>query len=610
MDTDNVKDQECEDVNKESREKAPPSRSDDEKKQAAREDPARKTTKRKSLDADRRRAASRNFFKLARGSILYCLSALSIIYGIAQIVGPVLAESNVLGQTLPCVGVLNLYELALLGVLLLIVLWRNVTDDAVFLMVLIALLMIASGITMDTIANDGPGVAVFVGMVSLVIAGAKLWVMRRYISLRLERLLLVGAVVLLAWNFSMSPLMAFVVRQARERAIAVRNAWLIGWLAMLAGGVLMLLHATGTATGGARSREKKTPFLRTPGMAWVFALILLSAANVHQCALSFLFDVHFSFGDFLPMIAIGSLLSLELMRSYGKKFGQEEIVVALLPLAAVLFAVLSGSFVEGFSYGVGLLWYPPVVLGVTGIAILWISLRNGWQKLLYAVLAYALGIVLTAGVTPADPNALNWELFGCALGVTLFVMGIILGNVNLAMRGVAVLSLTCGLSDAVRAFARRQDLPIFGVMGLVAGFGTVTVYLLFCKKLPRGLAVLGAAVLSLSTMICFGRAGGSLALYYPAASGAVIAFLGGMVWSRTRDLLVTTVLCLPLVRGIYVAFKEMRGWRYVILSFVLLAAGTLLSVRKGRVNKAASSKGGLASQSKAAVSIRRSAGTK
>lgn len=55
-----------------------------------------------------------DFLSLTGGSILYCLSALSIIYGITQIIGPPLANSDVLRDILPCVFVLNGYELALL----------------------------------------------------------------------------------------------------------------------------------------------------------------------------------------------------------------------------------------------------------------------------------------------------------------------------------------------------------------------------------------------------------------------------------------------------------------------------------------------------------------
>ena len=97
-------------------------------------------------------AKCRNFLSLTGGSVVYCLSALSIIYGIGQIVGPELADSYDAKQTMPAVGVLNLYELCLLGALIFIVVWRKVTDDAISLVLLMALFLVGTGLTLGTVA--------------------------------------------------------------------------------------------------------------------------------------------------------------------------------------------------------------------------------------------------------------------------------------------------------------------------------------------------------------------------------------------------------------------------------------------------------------------------
>lgn len=52
----------------------------------------------------------RRFLSLNGGTVLYALSALSIVYGITQIIGPPLAQSFALREILPCVAVLNVYE--------------------------------------------------------------------------------------------------------------------------------------------------------------------------------------------------------------------------------------------------------------------------------------------------------------------------------------------------------------------------------------------------------------------------------------------------------------------------------------------------------------------
>ena len=65
------------------------------------------------------RDAVGRFLGLTGGSLLYGLSALSIVYGITQIIGPPLAKSNALGDILPCVAMMSSWSFVLLAFLLL-----------------------------------------------------------------------------------------------------------------------------------------------------------------------------------------------------------------------------------------------------------------------------------------------------------------------------------------------------------------------------------------------------------------------------------------------------------------------------------------------------------
>jgi len=419
--------------------------------------------------------------------------------------------------------------------------------------------------------------------VSLAIAAAKLWVLRRRTCLPLKRLVLVGLGVLLAWNFLMSSGMALMVKYDWDTPAALRSAWLIGWLVLLAGGVLMLAHTAGVRAGEARGgdarrSETRVPFLRTPGMAWVFALVLMLAANAHQYALTYIFDVPVSFGDFLPVIVLAGLLSVELMRIFREKLDGAHIVLASLPLVVVVAAVREGAFMEGFGAGPGLLWHPPVLLGVAGGALAWMALRTKRHTLLYVVPAYALGIVLTAGVTPGVSQALNGQTFGYALALSLFVLGIVVRSPRLAAAGVIVLSVTVWRSEFFGEFGDRNNVPLAALVGLAVGLGMMTVFGVFPKGLPRGIAVLFAIALAVSTIRSFG---GLSDLDYPIVSGLVVALVGGAVSLRTRSIPVGLVLCVPLVRGFYVRTTDLKGWRYVALSFVLLAAGMLIGLSRG-----------------------------
>ncbi len=317
-------------------------------------------------------------------------------------------------------------------------------------------------------------------------------------------------------------------------------------------------------------------------MGWVFAAVVLIASNIHQCALTFVFEVGFSFGDLLPIIVLASFLALEIMRDYGREFGAAEFIVALVPLAAASCAVLSGSFLETAAFRLGALWYPPVALGLAALLIFIIGLRNRWHGLLYVALAYVLAVVLTAGITPGDPRAFNSLAFYCTLALALFVIGVVRRKVGFMITAVFILSFCGGFTRPVAALADGNDLSLMGIVGLAASLGITVVYLVFPRKLPKWLAGAASVVLAASAIVLLRSLEG---LLYPMLGSLAIAITGGVVLLRTRDIFVVIASCVPLARGIYIATTDVIGWLYVAVSFVLLAVGTSVSLRKGRMRR-------------------------
>ena len=529
--------------------------------------------------APRARRTGPGFFALRGASIVYCLSAASIIYGLAQLIAPVLATTEQLGRTLPCLGALHVYELAVLGVLALIVVRRNVTEDAPFLVVLVGLFLAASGLVLAAIANDRPIVAAGVGAASVAIAAGKLRVIRHAVKVPLERWHVVGLGVLVAWNYLMAPATALVRKFVLYADALMRVIWLGSWLVVLAGGALLLLRAVETMSGDARRRNGATPLLRSPAMAWAFALVFFAGVHAQQYALTYIFDVPFRFGDFVPAIALGAVLVVELMRAFGRRFGAAEIAVALIPLAVVVVTVVAGGFATRQGPRIGAVWSPPVMLGVTALVLVWLAVRNGWPEFLVVAAGYALGIVLIFGVARGVQETLNWQAFLLALAAVLFVSGVVFRKANLALAGVLVVCAWVALSPQVRRFIDARQVALPAVIGLAAGLGVMGVYAIFRRLLSRWFATLGAAILAASAIGCVA---GRSHLDYPVLGGVAVAVVGGAVWLRTRDLVVAAVNALPLLRGLYVSTRQIKGWRYIVLSFALLAVGALISLRKGR----------------------------
>ena len=529
-------------------------------------------------------AMCRRFLQLNGASILYSLSALSILYGMARLIGPVLAQSGALSETLPCIGALNLYELALLGVLLLVVLWRNVTEDAVSLAILIALFLIASGMALDTVANDDPNVAAAVAVACVGLAGLKVQALVRGVSLPLTGLLLAACGVILAWNVTMAPVMAHMIRHELGGADSLLTAWQAGWVALLGSAALMLVHAARVPTGQARGAHSMASFLKTPAMAWLFVSVLFVGAAVHQYALAYIFDVPVSAADWLPGLALAALVALEVLRGYDRLPEARETALACVPLAGAAAAIAVGLFDSVPALGIALLWYPPVWLALTGLGLARYCVRNGRRWLWCAALAYLLAAVLTVGTAPTGLPALNWHACGLVVVFLLLAGGLLRQNATMLMAAVVLTAVGVARTDLVRLLAQEYGPHTRAALaGVTAGLGTMAVYLLLPRTLPRWVAIDGALLLALGTVYLSENGPGLAA---SLGNGMGVACVAALVWLRTRDMVTAGILCGPLVWAVYRGAQAAAAWRYVGLSFVLLAAGAIYSLRSGRTTHA------------------------
>jgi len=515
-------------------------------------------------------AAIRRFLSLTGGSILYCLSALSIVYGIPQIIGPPLAKSGALGDILPCVAVLNVYELALLAVLVLIVVWQNVTDDALSLVVLAALFLVASGMTLGVVAPSGLDICLAIGLASVVLGLLKLYVLRRYVSLPIGGLTALGLAVLLLWNFAGPSLMARPLMARTATDEVRRSQWLFGWLVLLAGAILVLVQATRRNYDQPAERGPRTPFLRTQSMVWMFTLVILAALGVHQYAIAYMFAVDYTLGDFVPLVAIVSLLLLEFTRSLRRPTGQFEIVIACVPLGMALLAVQSKLTSASVSTALNLVSSPPVVLGVTGLAILWLGICHQRRWLRHVAIAYALGILLTVGRI----GELNWELGGGGLILVLLILGAVQRNVSLCSAGVILLAIGLGQADVFARFAKLHHLTTAGAAAGVAGLGTLAIAIAFGRKVPRILVFVG----SLATVVCILDFLPKSLHWLDLAVIVIIGVLFTALLLRTGDIAPALVLWIPVLPRGYLFATNMSSWNFVVLSFALLFLGALVSL--------------------------------
>lgn len=520
------------------------------------------------------RKTIKQFFRLTGGSPLFCLSAVFVAYGIVKMLGPILAESAGLRQAMPCLLTLHVYEAAMLAALLLIV-FRKVVDDALSLAVLIGLFLVSTSIALGAVGDKGAG-TLWMGLAGIAVTGVKLGLLRRYAKIPFGTLTLVGLMVLLAANY-MGPLYLSRALDVRPGDTSGhRTLWFWVYLIFLLGGAAAVIEAVRGRMDSDERKSHHTPFLRKTAMTYLFVLVVLAASGIHLYTMAYSFALPRAMGDFVPLVAVGCLLLMEVLRHAGKRFGIADTFLACVPLVSMLWALYEKSVPASGQFGAGFIAYPPVLLALCGIAVAALGICRMQLWLLAAAFAYGLGVILTAGYSPQEPHALNYLAFCMVLGTTVFLVGILLFNpyICLAVALGAVYAVWCwkGFPAAAQAWGLT---PVGGLSG-VLGTGIIGIVLIFGQGLPPALRFGGAASLAVFVYDWLPAAFGGR--YIVAVAG--VALLATALWFRTRDIAVVSVLVAPLMGRFYIAAKVLAYWRMVIVGFFLLAGGTVVSLLK------------------------------
>lgn len=516
------------------------------------------------------------FFGLTGSTILYCLSAASIVYGMWRLIGPVLAESNVFSRILPCILAMNVYELALLGVLAVLLVWRHVTDDAISLLILIAIFIIVSGLTLTTATPSGPDKCLLIGLLCAVVGIGKLFILRKWISIRIGIISFTGLSIILAWNFIIPSLLSKPFATGDWPDDLRRAQWMLSWLVLLSGAMLVLIETMRT-NHPMMDQSEGTAFVHTHAMMRIFSLVLLAAACFHQHAMRFMFLVDGAFGDYLPCFAIFVLLILELMRSFPRRFARIETAIACVPLGLTLLAIGNKAIAVSFADASQWLFYPPVLLALNGLAVLWMGLAQRRQWFGMVAVCYTLGVLLTIGFSPGRPYDLNWRLCGGGLVSFLLILGIIRRNPWLCFTSVLLTAAGLGTIEKVTELVRMYGMIGSGAVAGMTGLGTMVIYLVFGTRTPRSMAIFGAVCIVVSFLDIIPAKSSLVVMDLPMGAGIFV--LCGLLWLRTRDAVTIGILSIPVLPRVFMLVRTMAawGWGFVVLSFVLLFLGAIIS---------------------------------
>lgn len=518
--------------------------------------------------------AFRQFFRVAGGSVSYCISAVLVAYGIVKLLGPVLAGTDSIGAALPCLVTLAVYELALLGVLVLIV-SRKVVDDAISVALLLGLYMIATSMALGSVVERDPRWALLPALIGTLLGAAKFWAMRRFVKIPFGVLSLLGLSGLLAANYFGPILMAQSVKADPADEMSRRGLWFVVWVVML--GLVGLVWIEGLRSKPrSTSAAKKVPFLQSAVMVYILALLLLVAASVHQYATAYMFVVPRRLGEFLGPVALGTLLVLEILRCMDSRCGPLHLAVSCVPLATMGAAIYEKSVLASGTFTFDIIVWPPMYCALMGVGLTAVSLRHRWRPLVYVVLAYILGTLLTAGYSPEHPWELNTLTCGSAFVAGLLIYGFATRRPHVCLLAVAIAAFGLANSETFINRAAGWQLTPFGAVAGVIGAGCVGVTLWFPNDVRSAVRLFGLVCLA---SFIFDVLPNTLhwryAIVLPTTAGITL-----LLWLRMRDWLGLTMLVLPLGVRAYMLARQIVYWRLVILGFLVLAIGTVISLTK------------------------------
>jgi len=122
----------------------------------------------------------------------------------------------------------------------------------------------------------------------------------------------------------------------------------------------------------------------------------------------------------------------------------------------------------------------------------------------------------------------------------------------------------------------EYQLTVFGGQVGLLGVGFFVLCMIFGTKVPKIFRFLGTLCLAI---LIFDYLPNCFHWRYVVVCAVLIILETGL-WIRTKDNFLAAILAAPFFAKLYIAGEEIGYWRFVILGFLALASGTIVSLCK------------------------------
>lgn len=471
----------------------------------------------------------------------YLASGVLLLVGMALVLMPLIGSQAAVTGILRLLAAIIGYEALLLGLSLLVGGWRRCREDTRSLLVISVLLLTATAITADTLAVDGPLLALSTGGGLLLWAGLRFWLLQRRLRLRWPRR--GGPWVVAAWLASAAAagLVGLIVRDAAALSPAPTIAWLGAGLPWSVATLALIVQGCRREAGiWARLPRSRDPvrarYLGRALLVLIWAGLVLRHELLRQYFLIELPPVG------LPFAWVGGLL---LLRSSLRAADLAESCFsrwldAAVPLSLLLAAMWSPTDSAASSWWQGALALAACVASAAQFAFARVERRASLRRwaeasgllALFCSLQLGGGILVEVAVFLFLGGYLCWRWCWCRNPSAGLLIGPLLGLLLFRLRpdwlvagGEVVPLAAAGLLAAgwwlALVFVHRLR-PGFALVGLIGSTGAIWSLAMALPPWPAWslLVLLGSgAVLIAATSYRYGRGGWLLSLA-PLVHGA------------------------------------------------------------------------------------------
>lgn len=272
----------------------------------------------------------------AASSMVFLLSAACLLGGAWTVFAGLGIDPDQVRERLGMISTVHLYELALVGVALLLCRFQRANPDAIGPVILGACFVVGSAVTLDLVSIDRPWWTLAVGAIGLAAAVGKSRVLRHVGGGPSTTVLLAAMAALVAWNLLWPAVMGLYLHYSKS-GLASTAWWMPGWYVVVLATALLVV---GIVRDDGVGVERLRPFLRRAALRWVLGLAIAGCSTVHLLVLGFVHSLDVTLGEVLPVIALLCLGTADLRHRAAGRAPLLDQVLLVLPIILALVALV------------------------------------------------------------------------------------------------------------------------------------------------------------------------------------------------------------------------------------------------------------------------------